>query len=83
MLPINDVLLPQAIPKVAEAYGVTTLATCIIIMMKQIEWHGKPINSGFHHAYLVKGGTKTGYLVAKYLKMVLSNLVLLIVLFTH
>ena len=81
MLPINHALMPQASPTVAEAFGVTTLAACIYLMVKQIEWHGKPIQSGFHHAFLAKGGTKTGYLLSKYLKLVLSDAILVAVLF--
>ena len=71
LLPINNGLLPQSKPKIAEAYGVTVLTVCIFLITLQIQWHGKPIYSGFQHAYIVKGGSKTGYMCAKYLKMVI------------
>ena len=57
MLPINADLMPFKYPAIAEAFGVTTLAASIVLIVYQMKWHGKPIQTGFFHAFLVKGGT--------------------------
>ena len=77
MLPINHALMPQVKPNVAEAFGVTILLASIYLIKVQLKWHGKPIQSGFLHAFLAKGGTKMGYYLEKYLKLVISNAVLI------
>ena len=69
-------MFPQATPSIAEVYGVSFLAAIVYLMYLQAEWHGIPINSGFHTAYISKGGYKLGYLLSKYLKAVLTNLIL-------
>ena len=80
LLPINHFLMPMWSPGIAEVYGVTILAAIGYLVLKQAEWHGRPIHSGFHSAYLAKGGFKTSYLLTKYLKLVLADVILMTVI---
>jgi hypothetical protein len=68
-------------PTVAEVFAVSISAATVYLMSLQIKWHGKPINSGFYEAYLLKGGFPRAYIWSKYLKAVCSNLVMIAVLF--
>ena len=81
MLPINNDLFPSEKPIVAEIFAVSVSAATIYLMTLQSKWHGKPVNSGFYEAYLLKGGFPRAYLCSKYLKAVCSNLVMILVLF--
>ena len=56
ILEINNPLFPEADPLIAEAFGGAVLAGAIYVMIKQIEWYGKPINTGFFSSFLIKGG---------------------------
>ena len=80
MLPINHVLFPNSKPTVSEVYGVAILASLVYILQVQAEWHGKPISSGFYDAFILKGGYMTSYNLSKYLKMVITNIELLLML---
>ena len=51
-------------------------------MIKQVKWHGYPIQTGFYSAFLVKGGQKTGYFFVKYLKAVLANIIFILLMYT-
>lgn len=35
--------MPITYPNVAEAFGVTILAACVVLLVQQVYWHGKPI----------------------------------------
>ena len=87
MLPINHKVFPIANPSIAEVYGASALAASLYIMYLQITWHTAPIYSGFHDAYISKGGFKIGYQLVKYAKAVLTNMILcsviLILLFSQ
>ena len=72
-LPINHAYYPLSHPSVAEVYGVAVLAAVFVGIRELNTWHGKPINSGFHDAFLAKGGYKMTYAFTKYLKGVLAN----------
>jgi len=61
-------------------FGASVVVTIVWLMDLQIKWHGKPINSGFYEAYLLKGGYPRAYLCSKYLKAVCSNFVMIGVL---
>ena len=76
MLPINHKVFPIATPSIAEVYGTSALAATLYIMYLQISWFTAPIYSGFHDAYISKGGYKVGYQLAKYTKAVLTNALL-------
>lgn len=80
LLPVSPDVFPLANPNVAEIYGVITLAAIIFVMNLQIKWMGKPINSGFYEAYITQGGYKSGYLLAKYAKAVVTNIMLCVVI---
>ena len=73
-------MFPSSKPEIAEVFGVSIVAAIVWLMDLQIKWHGKPINSGFYEAYLLKGGYPRAYLCSKYLKAVVSNFVLVLVL---
>jgi len=47
-------------------------------MVKQVEWHGRPIESHFYAASLLKGNHHSAFLLARYIKDVLFNLMLII-----
>jgi len=79
-LPINNAMYPTSHPPIAEVFGVSVLAATIYLMSLQAKWHGKPVNSGFYEAFLLKGGYPRGYLCSKYLKAVCSNLAMVAVL---
>ena len=49
----------------------------VLLMMKQIEWHGKPIDSGFLEAFIIKGGSIIAYQNSKYLKIMISCLTMI------
>ena len=73
-------MFPSSKPEIAEVFGVSIVAAIVWLMDLQIKWHGKPINSGFYEAYLLKGGYPRAYLCSKYLKAVVSNFFLVLVL---
>ena len=66
----------------AEVFGGAVFAGAIYIMIKQIKWHGYPIQTGFYSSFLVKGGQKTGYFFVKYLKAVLANIIFILLMYT-
>ena len=66
-------------PQVAEVYGVSILTAVAYVIIQLNRWHGKPINSGFHDAFIAKSGYKVGYLLSKYLKGVLAHTVVIVV----
>lgn len=76
LLPINNRLLPTNKPATVELFAVSACAAVIYLMYKQADWHGRPISSGFHNAYVIKAGSKSGYLCSKYVKLIVSNLIL-------
>jgi hypothetical protein len=78
-LPINRPLFPNFFPGIAEIFSISLLAATYYLMDLQVEWHGKPVNSRFYETFLVKGGYPSGYLCSKYLKLVLSNMILIAV----
>lgn len=80
LLPINNALFPPYKPAIAEVFSVSILTATMYLVLKQVEWHGKPVNSGFYETFLVQGGSQSGYMISKYLKMVLSNLFMILAL---
>lgn len=79
ILPISHPFYPLTKPQVAEVYGVSVLTAVAYVIIQLNKWHGKPINSGFHDAFIAKGGYKFGYLLSKYLKGVLAHTVVIAV----
>ena len=51
-----------------------------LLMASQAEAHGRPIESGFYEASLLKGNHRSSYLLSKYVKDFLFNMLMLGVL---
>lgn len=74
-------LFAQAAKGAAEVFALSLLGAITAMMMSQAYQHGRQIDTGFYQAYLMKGGFRSIYFMAFYLKFVLQNLLLLVIYF--
>ena len=75
-LPRNNPSFPSVKTSVAEIFSISLLTAATLLMMEQVLWYGRPIESGLYHMQLIKGGYSSTYFWSKYVKSVLFNALL-------